>query len=260
MTGAVPDARAPARDLGGSMVWTQCVEARPFAAERVVCFPHAGGSPYFFRSWAKALDRFEVHAVCYPGRAERIAEPPATELVAMARLIADELRPFVAERPTALFGHSMGAAVAYEVARALEADGAAVGHLFASGARAPQLMRADPAAGTTWSDESVAATLVELGQTDAELLQNPAFMQLVMPYIAADFRMLAAYGGDVDRPLSCPVTALVGASDPRVSVEQTAAWQRSTRGPFRLRTLPGDHFYLAADPPFALIDEAVRGR
>ncbi|MDJ0460424.1 alpha/beta fold hydrolase [Streptomyces sp. H27-C3] len=184
------------------MVWTQCVESRPLAAERVACFPHAGGSPYFFRGWGKALDRFEVHAVCYPGRAERIAEPPCTALVPMARHIADELRPMMEERPTTLFGHSMGAVVAYEVARALEAGGTRVGHLFASGARAPQLMR---------------ATLVELGQTDAELLRNPAFMELVMPYIAADFRMLAAYEGEGRTPLDCPVTALLGASDPRVS-------------------------------------------
>ncbi|MGT2533041.1 thioesterase II family protein [Streptomyces nojiriensis] len=73
------------------MVWTQVVEARPFAAWRVVCFPHAGGSPYFFRGWAKGLDAYEVHAVCYPGRAERFSEECADRLVPMAREIAAAL-------------------------------------------------------------------------------------------------------------------------------------------------------------------------
>lgn len=240
------------------MVWTQCVESRPLAAERVVCFPHAGGSPYFFRRSGKSLGRFKVHAVRYPGRAERIAEPPAIDLVPMARHIADALRPLTATGPTALFGHSMGAIIAYEVARALEAEGVQVSHLFVSGARAPHLMQSADSAATAWDDESIIETLTELGGTDAELLQNPVFVERVMPYIGADFRMLASYTGQGRTPLQCPVTALVGESDPRVTVAHTAAWRESTRGRFRMRTLLGDHFYLADNPPFAIIDEAAR--
>lgn len=242
------------------MVWTQCTEPRPFAAQRVVCFPHAGGSPYFFRGWAKALTDFEVHTVCYPGRAERITESPATDILSMARHIADSVKELMGDgRPTALFGHSMGAIVAYEVAAALEDEGYELSHFFASGARAPHLMRPDLAADTTWDDESVAATLVELGGTDAELLQNPAFVDLVMPYIRADFRMLASYAPPERARLSSAVTAVIGDADPRVTAQQASAWQESTRGPFRMRTLPGDHFYLAEHPPFAVIAESASG-
>ncbi|MGW3011282.1 thioesterase II family protein [Streptomyces sp. NPDC001219] len=240
------------------MVWTQCTEPRPFAAQRLVCFPHAGGSPYFFRGWAKSLTDFEVHTVCYPARAERIAEPPASDIVSMARHIADSVRELMRDgRTTTLFGHSMGAIVAYEVAAALEGEGYELGHFFASGARAPHLMRPDRAADTTWDDASVAATLVELGGTDAELLQNPAFVELVMPYIRADFRMLASYAPPKRAPLSSAVTAVIGDADPRVTADQASAWQEATRGPFRMRTLPGDHFYLAEHPPFDVITESA---
>ncbi|MFB9463157.1 thioesterase II family protein [Streptomyces cinereospinus] len=226
------------------------MEPRPFAERRLVCFPHAGGSPYFFRGWSKGLHELEVHAVCYPGRAERFGEPYATELAPMAQHIAAELLTVDDPRPLALFGHSMGATVAYEVARALEAAGRTVHHLFASGARAPQLNVPDPAAATTWDEAAVVRTLIELGGTDPELLRNQGFVDLVLPYIGADFRMLAAYGRGPAEPLACPVTALVGADDPRVTGDQTAAWREVTGGPFRLRTLPGEHFYLEQDPPY----------
>ncbi|MDQ0795628.1 thioesterase II family protein [Streptomyces sp. B1I3] len=242
------------------MLWTQCVEPRPFAARRLICFPHAGGSPYFFRSWARAFDGVEVHTVCYPGRAERFAEPCASDLVVMARQVADELIAAGDTRSTALFGHSMGATVAFEVACALTEAGAGPSRLIASGARAPSLMVPDPAADTTWDDASIARTLIELGGTDPELLENQAFVKLVMPYIGADFRMLARYPGRTGRPLGCPVTALVGASDPRVPREEAAAWETVTGGPFRFHVLPGEHFYLADEPPFGIVGEVLLDR
>ncbi|MFJ9041569.1 thioesterase II family protein [Streptomyces sp. NPDC102406] len=235
------------------MLWTQIVEPRPFAGWRLVCFPHAGGSPYFFRDWGGALPWAEVHAVCYPGRAERFGEPCATDLTAMAREIAVELLAPDDDRPLALFGHSMGATVAYEVTRALEAAGRTVRHLFASGARAPQSHVPDSAAAATWDEAAITRTLVELGGTEPELLRNRAFVELVLPYIGADFRMLAAYGGGSARPLACPLTALVGADDPRVTAAQTAAWGEVTRGAFARHTLPGGHFYLEQAPPHEVL-------
>ncbi|MFJ4978469.1 thioesterase II family protein [Streptomyces coeruleorubidus] len=240
------------------MSWTECSEPRPFAAMRLICFPHAGGSSYFFRDWRKGLPEFEVHAVCYPGRADRFGEPTATDLVAMAHEIAEAVRPLT-DRPTALFGHSMGAVVAYETARALEAGGARLSHLFVSGARAGHLVRRDArAAGMT--EESVIATLMELDGTDTELLDHPMFRELILPYVQADFRMLGGYEHRAGALLDTPVTAVAGTSDPRVTTEQVAEWANVTQGPFRQRMVPGGHFYLADSPQYELIREACADR
>ncbi|WNI31324.1 alpha/beta fold hydrolase [Streptomyces sp. ITFR-6] len=237
------------------MAWTECREPRPFATRRLVCFPHAGGSSYFFREWRKGLPEFEVHAVCYPGRADRFGEAPATDLVAMAGEIADVVRPLM-DRPTTLFGHSMGAVVAYETARILEAEGARPAHLFVSGTRPAHSVRSEARAAAL-DDESAIATLVDLGGTDAELLDNPMFRELILPYVKGDFQMLGAYTHRAGPPLRCPVTAVLGDSDSRVTPDQAARWAEHTTGTFQQRVVPGDHFYLAASPPYDVVRESL---
>ncbi|MGW8952652.1 thioesterase II family protein [Streptomyces sp. NPDC055709] len=236
------------------MPWTLCAEPRALAPLRLVCFPHAGGWPFFFQSWSKELTDFEVYSVCYPGRAEPVAEEPVRELVPMARLIAEETAASADGRRLVLFGHSMGAIVAYETARALEARDCQVDRLIVSGARAPQLMAAGSPK-VPRGEQAVIETVTELGGTDPELLRDPDFRELLLPAITADFEMLGAYVQTDRAPLECAVTALVADADPRVTVAEAAAWRESTRGPFRLRTVPGGHFYLASDPPFDAVRE-----
>jgi pyochelin biosynthetic protein PchC len=241
------------------MTWLQCPRPRPYARQRLVCFPHAGGSASFFRDWGSALPSVEVHTVCYPGRAARIGDPRPTDLVAMAEDIAAAVEPLTGDDlPVVLFGHSMGAVVAFETARLLQTRGAGPSHLYASGSRGPRLSRVRPGASTHESDkyddlDVVTAQLSALGGTDAELLADPAFRDLVLPYVLGDFRMFDAYEYRPDPPLTCGVTAIVGDADPQVSPVQSAAWREVTDGPFRHVTVPGDHFYLAHEPPFALL-------
>lgn len=230
---------------------TQCNRPNPSARQRIVCFPPAGGSTHLFQTWGGSLPDIEVHAVCYPGRVERIGEPFPLDLVSMAMTIATEMRPLL-DRPVLLFGHGMGAIVAYETARALESKVVKLLRLFISGAGAPHMTRP----GLTGDDQgSGFATLAELGGVEAELLRQPISRKLILPHVADDFRLLASYEHRPGPLLTCPVTAVVGDSDPRVPVQYSECWAELTTGEFRHKVLPGGHLYLTERHPFALANE-----
>lgn len=229
------------------MTWFRCAESRPWAPLRLFCLPHAGGSAVFYRPWAKAVGpAVEVHAVQYPGRADRLADALVTDAHQLARLIAGAMAPLL-DRPAALFGHSMGAVLAYEVARLLQERGVAPVHLFASGARPPHDRGDDRVADK--DDDAVVAEMVKLGGTDAEALQDPELRELVLPYVRNDFALIERYAHRPGVRLTVPVTAIVGDADPHVTADRARGWADVTDGRFALSVLPGGHFYLADRQP-----------
>jgi surfactin synthase thioesterase subunit len=231
-------------------IWLQCRTVLSDPGVRLVCLPHAGGSASFFRDWGDRLPGVEVHAVRYPGRAERIAEPVPTDLRRLAHSVADAVAE-LADRPVALFGHSMGAAVALETAAALEARGINPVHLFASGSRdAPY----PPPEGWEHPDEQDDAAVVErlltLGGTDPELAADPEFQELVLPYVRADGRMFHSYVPHPGLMVRTPVTTITGDADDDAD---RRPWSELTEGGVREHGVTGDHFYLVSDPPYTLI-------
>ncbi|MEU6770886.1 alpha/beta fold hydrolase [Streptomyces sp. NPDC046759] len=223
----------------------------PDARLRLVCFPHAGGSASFFRDWGHSLPGIEVYAVCYPGRAERLAEPPPTDLRSVAAEVADACEE-VADRPIALFGHSMGAPIALETAAALEARNIQPVRLFASGSRnAPY---PPPFTGADSDDAAVVERLLTLGGTDPELAADPEFQELVLPYVRADGRMFHAYAPRPGLCVRCPVTTIAGDADEDADLRP---WAELTRGGLEEHTVRGDHFYLVSEPPHALIRQSL---
>lgn len=223
--------------------WLAGGKTNPRAEARLFCFPYAGGGDSIFRAWQKVLP--EAIAVCpvqLPGRGARISEPPFTELGLLVRAAAQALAPHL-DKPFAFFGHSMGALVGFELARHLRRGGGPQPvHLFVSGRCSPQTLK-EPLADDL-PDSEFREALRRYNGTPAEVLENPELMELLLPAVRADFAVCKSYVHAPEPPFSFPVTAFGGLEDPGVSRECLDGWREHTTGPFVLRMLPGDHFFL----------------
>jgi len=223
--------------------WFHVYESRTSARARLFCFAHAGGPAATYRPWrAIAPDDVEIVAIELPARRARIAEPPLLSITA----IIDALAPVIERHldlPYALFGHSMGAIVAFELARRIRHRGwTAPRHLFVSGARAPQLTRA-PDLHALPRDAFLAA-VVALGGLPAALAAERELMDMVMPSLRADFTAIETWRYSAAPPFEYPITTFGGSDDPRVDSNHLQAWSEHTTMTFRSQIFPGGHFYL----------------
>jgi len=225
---------------------------RPEATLRLVCYAYAGGGASVYQKWRHLLPAsVEVWSAQYPGRETRIRETPLQSVDALAKGAVEESGALFDE-PFALFGHSLGACVAFEVASRLhdERDVQPV-HVIVSGSRPPHVPASkDRAPMHTLSDEAFIDRLRDLGGTPAEILEDRAMMDLLLPILRADTKAAEQYQMPLSSTpsLACPVTVLGGKDDPFVSEEELRAWESLTHGPFRSRMLPGGHLFLQSRP------------
>ena len=214
--------------------WAVVARRNPAARLRLFCFPYAGGGASIFSTWHRDLpSAVEVVAVQPPGREGRLMETPYADLASLVEAVAPALEPWM-DRPFALFGHSNGGLMAFELARLLRRAGRRMPvHLFASGRPAPQLELDEPPIHALPDDEFV-AELRRFKGTPDEILQNAEIMSLVMPLLRADFALGETYDYVPGPPLDLPVSAYGGEGDEEVSRDQVEAWREQTTGPFHL--------------------------
>ncbi|MER8262134.1 thioesterase II family protein [Streptomyces albidoflavus] len=230
--------------------WIRRYHPAPGAGVRLVCLPHAGGSAsYWFPMSAALAPRVDVLSVQYPGRQDRHAEPCRESVAELADGVAEALAPYTG-RPLALFGHSMGAVVGFEVARRLEERGTTPAALFVSGRRAPSLHRDENV--HQRDTEGIVAELKQLGGTDQRAFADPEILDMILPAVRADYKAVESYRYAPGTPLSCPLHVLTGDTDPRVTLDEARAWQSHTTGDVTLRVFSGGHFYLTDHQPAIL--------
>ncbi|MCB5168262.1 alpha/beta fold hydrolase [Streptomyces bambusae] len=217
--------------------------AGPRPTVRLVCFPHAGGSAGWFRPLALALPaRIDTVAVQYPGRQDRRSEPFPAGVPELADAAFAALRREL-EPPFVFFGHSLGAVVAFEVARRFEQLApAGPARLFVSARRAPSVVREETV--HLRDDAGLVDEMVRLGGTERSVFDDPELRDLVLPVIRADYRAVETYRAAPGARVTCPVSVLVGDRDPVTPVAEAAAWDAHTTRGSDLRVFPGGHFYL----------------
>jgi surfactin synthase thioesterase subunit len=218
--------------------------ARSQAGLRLFCFPYAGGAASIYRQWANRLPPgVEVIAVELPGRGKHLAEPPFRRMPMLIDRLATIIPPLL-DVKFAFFGHSMGATIAFELARELRRrQQRQPAQLFVSGRQAPPVADPDPPTYNLPEDE-FRAELLRLNGTPAEVLEHAELMNLMMPLLRADFELIQTYEYVEEQPLRCPITAYGGLQDEGLGREMLLPWKEQTEGKFSLHMLPGDHFFL----------------
>jgi len=198
-------------------------------------FPHAGGGQ------PRPLPN--LVPVLLPGRESRLAEAPFKRMGVLVTNLADAIDGYL-DLPFSFFGHSMGAAVAFELSRELRRRRRPLPcRLIASAARAPQFRRlhVPPPAPTR---EQFLAELRRLEGIPAEVLDDPAMLRALLPALEADAALYRNYVYHDDAPFDFPISAYGGEDDPNIRAEHLEAWGQQTTGPLAVRLFPGGHFYL----------------
>ncbi|GAA2017404.1 alpha/beta fold hydrolase [Nocardiopsis rhodophaea] len=239
MTSSRPVLRSSRRPAGK---WLRSFRPAASPTGRIIALPHAGGAASALRSLVFALpETVDVLTVQYPGRQDRSSEPLIDDLKTLADHVADEVAP-LDDLPLSLFGHSMGATVAYETASRVEQRGIEVTVLFASGRRAPSIQRDGNV--HQRDDEGVITEIKSLGGTQSALLEDPEITDLFLPVIRADYRAVETYRHAPGTVVNCPISVLYGTSDPLVAPDEAQAWSRHTAASIEVHPFSGAHFYL----------------
>ncbi|MBO4206243.1 thioesterase II family protein [Micromonospora echinofusca] len=221
-----------------------CRASESAAPVRLFCFPFAGGNAAAFLPWQALLGPdVELWVAQLPGRGARLFEPPLSDLDELVGELTGAMAGYT-DRPYALFGHSLGALVAFEVARALHRDGRPGPRgLWVAGAEGPRT-RSVRQVLHDLPDAELIEALRDYGGTPTELLDDPEMMALLLPGLRADFALDECYTYRPGAPLDLPVHVLLADRDPHVEPARVAGWSQESSRPVQRHVFPGDHFFL----------------
>ncbi|QSB16306.1 lantibiotic dehydratase [Natronosporangium hydrolyticum] len=223
------------------MSWFRTPQPRPTARALLICLPPAGVGAGSFAAWPDAIgDAAEVRVLQLPGREQRIAEPAEVDVPALVAALAGEV-----DRPYALFGHSMGGRLGFELVRGLMAvAGPLPSVLFVAACRAPDLTGQGPLDGLSrLPDDELLSRLSEHGSLPPAVAADPQLREVFLPTLRADFAWIDSYQFTPGAPLPVPIVGLAGLGDAAVPVAEVAAWRRHTSAGFTLHQLDGGHFF-----------------
>lgn len=225
---------------------------------RLVCLPFAGGGANAYRPWAALMPpQLELYGCVLPGREHRIREAPLTRMSPLVMQLAVAIRE-LSDLPFALFGHSMGALLGFELLRELRRTGGPMPlHFFVSARSAPHLpSKRKPLHGLP--TPLLLDELRRINGTPEAVLREPELLQLVLPILRADLEVLETCSYVPQAPLDCTITSFVGRDDAFVPLDEAAGWGEHTSAPFALKVFDGDHFFIYSQQA-ALLDSLLGG-
>jgi medium-chain acyl-[acyl-carrier-protein] hydrolase len=230
------------RVLGRNSTWLTSFGDVPDLACELVCFPHAGGGGSVFRDWQRHTTALRISAVRLPGRELRLREPAFTRLDGLVDALAAGLAPVTGGR-YAFYGHSMGALVAFELARRWRAAGAPLpAGLFVAGCDAPHLLDVDRA--HDLPRDQLIAWLSGGNGLDPEALRYPGLIDLMLPTIRADLAVVETYRYRPQPPLPVPIHVFRGIDDVQAHPEGSTGWAEQTSSSCTVTELDGGHFFV----------------
>lgn len=206
----------------------------------LLCLPHAGARAAAYRDWADELPAsLQALPLDYPRGADG-----HDSVATLAARLQQAITGWPAHQPLALFGHSLGALVAWELALALARAGRPPLLLLVSGHRAPQEPAREPPAHGLPS-HALRSWATQRGGVPRALRDDAQVFALFEPALREDLRLAETWTPPAaPAPLPCPIVALSGLADPLAPPDSMAGWRDHTRAEFRQHALPGGHFYL----------------
>ena len=223
--------------------WIAARDLRAGAKMRLFCLPNAGSGIAVYYRWKRLLSGIDVCPVMLPGREMRVGEASIDSAATLIHELMEATRSRL-DVPYAIFGHSMGALLAYEWARAIQAAGIEAPHcLFVSGRNAPHLPFAHRELHGLSDEDFVGELRRRYGGMPENFLDDAELRELFLPVLRTDLKLVETYEHEAGRLLDCPIRAWAGMEDASVSEPGLASWAELTRGDFAMRRFAGDHFY-----------------